>query len=261
MHYIDEGKGETILFVHGTPSWSFDFRNVILDLRKDYRCIAMDHIGFGLSDKPADYDYSTAQHSSNLSEFIAALKLESYHLLVHDFGGPIALKHAIDHPQEINSQIILNSWLWSSRDNPEFRKLETVLKSPLLAFLYLNLNFSARFLLPRSLGRKKLTRKIHRHYRRPFASRKERFGTLGFARSLLNDQDWFEQIWNLRTAIADKPTLFVWGLKDPFLGAAYLQKFQGAFHHQKSLILKECGHFPQEEEPYQLIESIRNFLS
>src|SRR5687768_9211825 len=66
LHYTDEGKGKIILYIHGTPSWSFDFRNVTANLRKDFRCISVDHIGFGLSDKPENYDYSTMNHSRTL---------------------------------------------------------------------------------------------------------------------------------------------------------------------------------------------------
>ena len=66
LHYIDEGQGDTILFVHGTPSWSFDFRNIIKGLKDSYRCVAIDHIGFGLSEKPEHYDYSTKNHSKTL---------------------------------------------------------------------------------------------------------------------------------------------------------------------------------------------------
>lgn len=70
MNYIEEGLGENLLFVHGTPSWSFDYRKIIKGLREKYRCIAVDHIGFGLSDKPKDYDYSTQNHVRTLEKFV-----------------------------------------------------------------------------------------------------------------------------------------------------------------------------------------------
>jgi haloalkane dehalogenase len=74
--YVDEGRGETILFVHGTPSWSFEWRHLITALSPNYRCIAPDHIGFGLSDKPKEYKYTSAQHANNLEAFIKALDLK-----------------------------------------------------------------------------------------------------------------------------------------------------------------------------------------
>jgi len=131
MHYIDEGQGETILFIHGTPSWSFDFRNVIKSLSKNYRCIAIDHIGFGLSDKPEFYDYSTQNHSWTLEKFVLYLGLNNINLVVHDFGGPIGLDFAIRNSQLIKRITVLNSWLWSSEGDPKYLKLKRILKSPL----------------------------------------------------------------------------------------------------------------------------------
>ena len=141
MHYIDEGQGETILFIHGTPSWSFDFRNVIKSLSKNYRCIAIDHVGFGLSDKPEFYDYSTQNHSWTLEKFVLELGLKNITLVLHDFGGPIGLDFAIRNSQLIKRITVLNSWLWSSEGDPKYLKLKRILKSPLLPFLYKYLNF------------------------------------------------------------------------------------------------------------------------
>lgn len=260
LHYIDEGKGETILFVHGTPSWSFDFRNIIKGLKTDYRCIAVDHIGFGLSDKPEHYDYSTQNHSMTLEKFVVAKKLDDITLVVHDFGGPIGLRFAIDHPEKVKRLVILNSWLWSSKDDPDFVKLSKVLKSPLLPFLYRYLNFSPRFILPGSFGKRKLSKQIRRQYTKPFADKTQRNGALAFAMSLLNDQDWFEQLWNKRHAISDKPTLLIWGMKDPVIKPHYLEKFQSGFGNATTVKLETSGHFPQEEEPEKVTKGMLDFL-
>src|SRR5687768_17412986 len=213
MHFIDEGTGEVVLFVHGTPSWSFDYRHIIKELRSTHRCIAIDHIGFGLSDKPEDYDYSTQNHSETLEKFIFEKNLQNIILVVHDFGGPIGLNFAIRHPERIKKLVVFNTWLWQSKDDPEFEKFSKILKSPLLPFLYKQLNFSPRFILPKSFGDHKLSKKLRKHYTQPFTNSKERNGPLAFARSLLNDQDWFEELWEKREKISNKPTLFIWGMK------------------------------------------------
>ena len=261
LHYIDEGKGEVILFVHGTPSWSFDFRNVIKKLSKSNRCIAIDHIGFGLSDKPAEYDYSVQNHSKVLEQFLIEKDLGLFTIVVHDFGGPIGLSVAEKYPERIKNIVVLNSWLWSSAKEPEFIKLSRILKSPLLPFLYLYLNFSVRFLLPASFGNKKLTKSIHKQYTRVFKSKNDRKGTLAFARSLLNDQDWFEELWKNRFTINQKPTLFIWGMKDKFLHAGYLDKFVSGFPNSKVVKLESVGHFPQEEESEIVSDEILNWMA
>jgi pimeloyl-ACP methyl ester carboxylesterase len=260
LHYIDEGQGQVILFVHGTPSWSFDFRNVIQHLKTSFRCIAIDHIGFGLSDKPEHSDYSTINHSRTLEKFIIEKQLQEITLVVHDFGGPIGLNCAIHHPERIKNLVILNSWLWSSKADPDYIKLSKILRSPLLPFLYRYLNFSPRFVLPQSFGDKKISSKTLKNYTKPFANASERNGALAFAKSLLNDQDWFEELWNRREAISNKPTLFIWGMKDPVIKPHNLEKFQAGFTNSTTIKLETSGHFPQEEEAGEVAKGVREFL-
>lgn len=260
LHYIDEGQGQTILFVHGTPSWSFDFRNVIKLLSKSFRCIAIDHIGFGLSDKPEHYDYSTLNHSRTLEKFILDKKLNTITLVVHDFGGPIGLNFAIHHPDIVKNLIILNSWMWSSESDPNYMRLKKILKSPLLPFLYRYINFSPKYILPKSFGEHKISKRILKHYTKPFANKSQRNGALAFARSLLNDQDWFESLWSKKNTIDNKRTLFIWGMKDPVIKPLYLDKFKTGFSNSEVFALENCGHFPQEEEPETVAIAIKSFL-
>ena len=100
MHYVDEGKGEILLFVHGTPTWSFLYRDFITELSKDYRCIAVDHLGFGLSEKPLSFDGKPESHTDNLIVFIEKMGLTNITLVVHDFGGPIGLGAAIQNHEK-----------------------------------------------------------------------------------------------------------------------------------------------------------------
>lgn len=260
LHYIDEGQGEIILFVHGTPSWSFDYRHVIKAMSSSYRCIAIDHIGFGLSDKPAVYDYSTQNHSRTLEKFILEKELSSITLVVHDFGGPIGLNVAIRHPERIKRIVIFNSWLWSSKTDPEFIRLSKILRSPLLPILYRYFNFSPKYILPKSFGDNKISGKILKQYTKPFANSTQRNGALAFARSLLKDQDWFDELWSKKQSISSKPTLLIWGLRDPVIKPYHLEKFQSGFKNAQTVKLESCGHFPQEEEPEKVIEALHNFL-
>lgn len=261
LHYIDEGEGDVLLFVHGTPSWSFDFRNVIKQLRGSYRCVAIDHIGFGLSDKPEHYDYSTINHSRTLEQFIRLQNLESITLVLHDFGGPIGLNYAINHAGNVRGLVVLNSWLWSAEGEPDFVRMKKILQSPLLPFLYRYLNFSPRFILPKSYGDSKLSAEMLKQYTSPFADRTQRNGALAFATSLLQDQQWFEQLWNKRDGVSTKPTLFVWGMKDPVIPPKYLDKFVSGFQNSTVCKIHSAGHFPQEEQPQKVAESIAEFMA
>jgi pimeloyl-ACP methyl ester carboxylesterase len=260
MHYVDEGKGEAILFVHGTPTWSFDYRHLIKGMRQNYRCVAVDHIGFGLSDKPSDYSYTVSTHIHNIEQFIISRDLRNFTLVVHDFGAVIGIGAALRHPERVKRLVILNSWLWNCEAQADFIKLRKVLKSPLLPVLYRYLNFSASVLLPRSFGAKKLSKKLLKQYTGPFARIKEREGPSGFAHSLLKEQELFGAIWNKCQMFQHCPVLLIWGMQDRFLGADYLNQYLQAYPGASVVRLPGCGHFPQEEEHEKVLQACKEFL-
>jgi haloalkane dehalogenase len=109
MHYVDEGSGETVLLLHGHPTWSFFFRNLILRLRRDFRCLAIDHIGYGLSDKPKNYKYEIKTHIDNAIQFAELMRFKKFHIVAHDFGVAVALALAERWPERISSMCLLNS--------------------------------------------------------------------------------------------------------------------------------------------------------
>src|SRR6185437_9468981 len=113
MHFVDEGEGRPLVLVHGTPTWSFLFRHLIADLSRDHRVIALDHIGFGLSEKPERWGYRPADHAKNLAMLIDRLGLKDITLVVHDFGGPIGLSYAVEHPENVSALVLFNTWMWS----------------------------------------------------------------------------------------------------------------------------------------------------
>ena len=249
MHYVDEGEGEVLLFVHGTPSWSFEFRNVIKFLSKKYRCIAIDHIGFGLSEKPAKYDYTVQNHTASLLKLITHLQLNQFTMLVHDFGGIIGLAAAEQIPEKIKGLVILNTWCRSIQDEPEYKKMKVILGSPLMPWLYRYLNFSAKYILPAAFGeRSRLTPEIHQHFLRPFSKASERNGTIAFAKSLLRDQDYYASIGKKLSILKDKPVLIIWGMKDEFITEKHLLWMQEQFPGSKVVRYDDAGHFVLEEK-------------
>ena len=256
MNYIDEGEGDIMLFVHGTPSWSFEYRNIIKTFSLHYRCIAIDHIGFGLSDKPRQYNYSLEQHSKNLESFIEIMNLKNLILIVHDFGGPIGLDYTLKYPPNIKSIIFFNTWAWKLSGG--FSRW--ILNSGLLRLLYTKMNISPRYLLPLSFGEKKLSKPILEQYCRPFGSSSERYGPLCFARSLVLEGKWFDQLWNGLPLISYIPTMFIWGMKDRFIKPLFLNKLSKVFLDPCIYKLETAGHFPHEEDAYLVSRLIRSFI-
>ena len=260
MHYVDEGKGEVILFVHGTPTWSFLYRNHIKKLSENYRCIAIDHLGFGLSEKPENLVGTPEQHSENLEEFIQKLQLNNINLVVHDFGGPIGLGWANSHPTLIKRLIIFNTWLWETASNPETQKIDKLINSGMGKFLYINMNFSPKVLLKKGFHHKKLLSKnIHKHYKAPFPNKTSRYSLLKIAKSLVSSSNWYGQQWEQLVSLNHIRVLILWGTKDEFITPLYLDKWQQRFPKAK-VVTYECGHFVQEEKASETIKEIKSFI-
>ncbi len=261
MHYVDEGQGEPVLMVHGTPTWSFLYRHLIKGLSPDYRVIAPDHIGFGLSDKPRVWSYLPSEHARNLAALIEALSLKEINLVVHDFGGPIGLSYAVEHPENVRRIVILNTFCWSLRGDPAFERPHRLFNNALGRFFYRNLNFSAAVMVRAAWGdKRKLSRDIHRHYTRALSTPADRQGTWVFLQELIGSSDWYEGLWNRRENIRNKPALILWGMKDIAFKEKELKHWEELFPQAGVFRFPEAGHFLQEEEGPQLASIIKNFI-
>jgi len=261
MHYVDEGRGAPLVLVHGTPTWSFLYRHLIKDLSKNFRVVAPDHLGFGLSDKPAGWVYRPADHARNLSRLIETLGLKDIVLAVHDFGGPVGLSYAVEHAENVAGLILFNTWMWSLADRPDVVRAGRLLGGTVGKFLYEWLNFSPRVLLKMSFGdRSKLTKEVHRHYLRVFPTRQDRHATWVLARELIGSSDWYEQLWRRRDQLRRKPALLLWGMRDKAFRADALARWGDLFENKKIVEFAAAGHFVQEEDPARAAAEIENFL-
>lgn len=260
MHYIDEGEGALLLFIHGTPTWSFLYRDFISALSKNYRCIAVDHIGFGLSEKPEHFDGKPQSHAENLSIFMEELDLKDVTLVVHDFGGPIGLGAAIHNSDRIRQIVLFNSWLWETKSNPSVQKVDRLINSRIGKFLYLRMNFSPRVLIKQGVyDKKKLTKKVHQQYINPFPSKKSRQSLLKIAKSLSASSKWYQEQWENLHFLESKPWLILWGKKDAFITLEDLEKWKKRLPNAK-VSTYDCGHFLQEEKAPELISEIDDFM-
>ncbi|GAB4109217.1 MAG: alpha/beta fold hydrolase [Thermoflexibacter sp.] len=261
MHYIDEGKGEVMLFVHGTPAWSFLYRDFIKHFSKTHRCIAADHIGFGLSEKPKNWTYGPQDHAENLEKLIQHLGLKDITLVIHDFGGAIGLDYALKYPANIKKVVLFNTWCWETKSNQEAQKVNKILHSFLGKMLYLNFNFSPKILFRQGFYNKnKLPAKVHQHYVKVFPSKKDRYGLLKIGQSIIGSSDWFEALWQEMDKLADKPFLIIWGMKDEFIKPDFLAQWEALLRNYQTVRL-ECGHFVQEEMSTEAIQAMQCFLS
>jgi haloalkane dehalogenase len=261
MHYVDEGAGQPIVMVHGTPDWSFVYRHLVKGLSPRFRCIAADHLGFGLSDKPRGYSYWPDQQAKNLRALIEALGLQDITLVLHDFGGPFGLAYAIERPENVRSLVLMNTWMWSLRGDPHYERAGRLLGGPIGRFLYLRLNFSARVIMKHAMADKsKLPPHIHRQYIRALPSASDRAGTWAYARALVGASEWYDDLWRRRDRIKDTPALILWGMKDVAFREKELQRLETVFAHGCTVRFEDAGHFVQEEQPARVGALIAEFL-
>jgi haloalkane dehalogenase len=264
VHYIDEGPrdGAVVLLVHGTPSWSFEYRHVIAALARTRRVIAFDHLGFGLSQRPEGFDYSPEAHSEVLREVLDELELKRFSLVVHDYGGPIALPIAVAEPERIHSLVVLNSWMWWLPEEAKLARGARLAGSWLGRFMYRWLNASLRLLMPYGYAdRRRLTPQVHGQYLAPFARREARERVLwALARALWASRPSLQLLWASRAQLADIPSLIVWGLGDRALPSSVLLRFRQALPQARVEALTGVGHWPQEEAPEEVARLLDGFL-
>jgi pimeloyl-ACP methyl ester carboxylesterase len=263
MSYLDEGTGSAVLMVHGTPTWSFEWRKIVLALRGEARCIVPDHLGFGLSDKPRDPAVlRPSDHAERLRALVEMLDLRDVTLVVHDFGGPIGIAVALAMPERIRSVVVLNSWMWAHGDDPRIARMSRLVSSAVGRFLYLWLNASPRWLIPMALGKgHRLEPDVHRHYLAPLASRAERTAPWVLGCELAGSDPFYASLWERRQVLEQWPMTLVWGTSDPAFGPSYLERWQAAFPSARTCPLEGVGHFPQEEAPARVIDEIRRRLA
>ena len=261
MHYVDQGVGDVLLFVHGTPTWSFEWREAIRNLSRTHRCIAVDHLGFGLSSRPADFEYDPESHSRVLREFVGKLGLENITLVVHDFGGPIALPLALDTPGLVRKLAVLNSSMWSLNDDSGMKRAARVAGGRVGRLLYRYANFSLRVIMPSAYAdRRKLSPAIHAQYLAPFPDADSRGRVLWpLARAILGSSEYYDSLWRRRERLASLPALIIWGMKDPAFKPYMLERWKTIAPSARVVELP-VGHWPQEESPSDVTQALREFV-
>jgi haloalkane dehalogenase len=262
MHYVDAGAGPPILFVHGTPTWSFEWRHVIRALSTTHRCIAPDHLGFGLSERPRAAAYTPEWHAENFSEFVERLNPGAFTLVVHDFGGPIALPLAIRRPDIVQRVVVINSWMWSFAGDPDMESKARIAGSAFGRFLYRWANVSLRVIMPSAYGdRRKLTTAIHRQYLDRFPDRWSRGAVLWpLARALLVSSAFYDSLWRERATLANRPALIVWGMKDSAFRPHQLSRWTTVLPQASVVEIPDVGHWPHEEQPDRVVDALTRFL-
>lgn len=263
VHYVDEGRGPVLLMLHGNPTWSFEFRHLIRALSQDFRCVAVDHLGFGLSDKPFGVDYTPALHAANVEQLVRELGLRDLTLVVHDWGGPIGLSYAAGHPENVRAVVMSNTWCWPVRPlDLYYQGFSRFMGGPIGRYLIRNHNFFVDVVLPKAVANQAvLTPAVMEHYRRPFASPEDRKASWCFPRQIVAAGSWIESIWSRRDAFSRLPFLILWGEKDIAFRLQELEVWTRTLRNSCVERYPAVGHSMAEEAPAQAVASIQRFMA
>ena len=257
LHYIDEGTGPVLLFLHGNPTYSFGYRNVIKSLRDRFRCIAVDYPGFGLSQAPEGYEFTPQEHATVLEGFIEKLDLTDVTMMVKDWGGPIGLQVAVRRPERFRAFIIGNSWAWPLNDQLRLVIFSTVMGGPVGRFLIAYFNIFVNIVIPWLTHRVKLGREVMRAYRGPFPTPKSRRPIFIFPKDILRARPFLANLENRLACLRNRPVLFVWGDEDFAFTENERKRFAGHFPDHKTVILKGASHYILEDAPDEIADAIR----
>lgn len=265
LHYIDEGAGEPLVMVHGNPTWSFFYRHLITGLRGQNRCLALDHMGCGFSDKPVDFSYRLADHVANLERFLVALDLQNVTLVVHDWGGAIGMGAALRQKERIKRLVILNTAAFPADRMPWRIK---VCRTPVLGPLAVRgANLFVRAALRMAMGDpRRMTRNNAKGYVLPYDSWKNRIAIQKFVEDIPMDSSHpsyhqLEEIGKGLQSFSSLPVFIAWGMKDFCFTPWFLEKWKSVFPDAEVHQYAKAGHYLLEEEGEDIRRKLRRFLN
>jgi haloalkane dehalogenase len=260
VHYIDEGEGPAVVMFHGNPTWSFLYRKVILALGDKFRCIAMDYPGFGLSERPAAYGYTSAEQADVVGKLVDHLGLERFTVVGQDWGGPIGMTVALDRADRVSSMVFANTWYWPAEGS--LAVFSQVMSTPPLQWLILHRNFFVNVIMPRSVTTK-LDADVFRVYQDAQPTVEARRGVAEFPRQIRMARPMLARLSaEAPAALGRKPIELVWAMKDPAFGSTkVIDRWQRDFPRAQLTRLDNANHYIQEDAPEAIAAAVERAVS
>jgi haloalkane dehalogenase len=248
VHYVDEGDGQPILMCHGNPTWSFLYRNVIRSLRDRFRCVALDYPGFGLSERPAGYGYTAAEHAGVVRELVGELDLRDVIVMGHDWGGPIGLSAACADADRVSGIVLGGTWFWPPTFR--FRMFSRVMSSRPLQRAILRRNLFVERFVPSGTTRE-LSQEEMDHYRGVQPTAEARVGVAELPRQIVGATPLLAELEEgVPRVLGDKRVLITYPMRDAaFRPREILPRMRSAFADATVVELEDAGHFFVEDAP------------
>jgi pimeloyl-ACP methyl ester carboxylesterase len=260
IHYVDEGEGETLLFLHGNPAWSFQWRELIHGLRGSHRCVALDYPGFGLSQARAGFGFTPREQSLVVEEFVDRVGLRDVTLVMQDWGGPIGLGLAGRRPELVRRVVLGSTWAWQTSTSEPRGRFSVIAGGPLGEFVQVNFSGFAALALKDGVVRE-LPPDVAEVYLRPFQPLDRRGIAAFYPGQITAATEYFAEVEAGLPRVADKAALVFWALQDAGFPRADLTRFEETFPNHKTIELPHANHFFFEDAAEQMISEIHAFVS
>ncbi len=248
VHYIDEGAGRPVVMFHGNPTWSFLYRKVIQQLSGRFRCVAMDYPGFGLSERPSGYGYTSEEHARVIGKLVDHLNLDGFIVVGQDWGGPIGMTVATERASRVAGTVFANTWYWPATGS--LVTFSLVMSSPPLQWLILHRNSFVNFIMPRSVAIP-MDANVFKSYQDAQPNPEARRGVAEFPRQIRLARPMLERLAaTTPKALGAKPMELVWAMKDPVFGnEQVIARWQLDFPSANLTRLANANHYIQEDAP------------
>ncbi len=263
-HFLDEGEGNPLLMVHGNPTWSFYYRNLILGFKNTHRCVVPDHMGMGKSDKPQNYPYTLSQHIDNLEKLADHLKLDDITLVVHDWGGAIGMGFAIRHPERIRRLVIFNTAAFLSQEIPLSLRLCRLPGFGAIAIRGFNA-FARCAVRWACVKQERMTDAVQAGYLAPYDNFSNRVANLRFVQDIPMNPDSpsypvVKEIEEKLQLFREHPVQIIWGAQDFVFNDHFLKRWQEIYPQAEVHRMADAGHYVLEDAHEKIIPMMQNFF-
>jgi haloalkane dehalogenase len=257
IHYLDEGSGPTLLLLHGNPTWSFVYRDVIRALREQFRCVAVDYPGFGLSTARPGYRHLPEEHAEVVTGFVDLLELTGVTLVAQDWGGPIGLATVEQRPTAFDAVVLANTWAWPVTGDRHVKVFSHLMGGPLGRAFIRRFNLFVNAMIPAGHRLRKPSAAEMAHYRRALSTPRRREASAVFPRRITASRSFLADVEAGLDELGSLPALIIWGDADFAFRAKERQRWEQLFPDHRTVIIERAGHFVQSDAPDQFAAAIR----